>query len=251
MTRSKNYRIYSFVLFVFLFFGAAVHADNTDIGIVTFVDGTVRKMTSGSEGWLTVEVGTAIAVGDSIKTIENSKVEFTLRDNGTFRMGPQSGCIIEIDFSRTSIYPDLSYGDIWADLKTKGQNDVRGMTRLMLPAVEINSNQAVARFVAGTDCTSEMKCYKYDFIASRREWYGLADTAVLNGIKNYRCQPDSTMPDSLSKWIEELVQGQKLISSSRGYVIFKSEFSPDDPDEATDWVRWNLERDREIQKNKK
>jgi hypothetical protein len=225
---------------------SSVYSQDEEVidGRITFVEGTVRKMVSSSEGWLTIAEGTVIGLGDSIKTLEDSKVEFSLKNNGNFRLGPSSCCFIGMDLAGYFIYPDLASGNIWARFEYEENEDYWTLPRIMLPTIEVWAIGGEARFTSAEDCTSEIKSYKEKLYVERRLWYGYRTREEGMDFERHLCEADSTMPDSLAFWSVTLDEGERLITSSRGYIVFRGAFGPDDPDEQTEWVRWNLERDK-------
>ena len=196
----------------------------------------MRKMVSGSEGWLTINEGAAIKSGDSVKTAGDSRLEFELPGNGVFRLGPSS--VIYIDTGET-LKPDLIFGDMWAVFLSDGES-----AGAELPIVTVRSENAASRFSAGQDCSQEIKVYAGKLTSSRRIYSGYAKAAANDDGNKHPCETEPAENDSLNTLIETVEAGQKMIITSQGRVVFKGPFVLDDPDENSEWVRWNNDRDR-------
>jgi hypothetical protein len=75
------------VLSVFLWTSCAFAAE---VGKVTYVDGRVDLLKTGSELAVPIREGEVIAVGDSIRTKSDSKAEIAFKDNSVVRMAQNS-----------------------------------------------------------------------------------------------------------------------------------------------------------------
>lgn len=80
----------TFFLSVFLIMCAYTLAHAAACGTVTYVEGRVDILPSGSEKWVPVISGSSIGVGDSIRTKSNSKAEVTFNDKTIVRIAQNS-----------------------------------------------------------------------------------------------------------------------------------------------------------------
>jgi len=234
-----------FSLFLYMAVPVVAGDEEPDIGKIKFIEGTARKQVSGSDGWLTIEDGMTSAIGDSVKTLEDARLEIQLEGNGVFRVGGSSTVFVAGDQGRRLAIPELVSGDIWADFQHRKNEDFGSSPRMILPTIEILTDSSSARFMSGNDCTSEIKVYSGRLEVTRREPRG--GPAENDGKKGKLrpCDEDQSASDSLfSKWSVELEAGQRLIISSKGQIVHQGAFGPDDPDESTEWVRWNKEKDQ-------
>ncbi len=230
---AKNGLLYVIIAFVLAPLFAI--AEETDIPL-NYLEGTSRKKTSGSEGWLKLDSDSKIGIGDSVKTLEDGKLEFRISD-GIFRMGANT--LITISPGDSREYNDgkamnLIAGELWTIINSV--NDRR--QGIFLPHASVFGADFVARFSAGDDGTAEIKIYEGELEISRLVISTTDSTDV--DIDNDTAGDGETLPES---WSMTLESGEKLIISSRGEITYRNPFSPDDPDENTDWVRWNKDRD--------
>ncbi len=211
---------------------------------IDYLEGVARVRKAGSEGWLKIGESTIISTGDSAMTLADSRFEVLIPKNGVFRMGPASSVLFDSDLAAWYTFPELVSGDIWGVFQYEDNRVLRSLPRTMLPVAEIMTDSAVARFSAGNDCSAEIKVYSGHLQVIRRKWFGYQVEREGEEIERHPCRADFSEPDSLRNWKVTLGAGDKLILSSKGHIVYQGSFHPDDPDEDTDWVHWNKERDQ-------
>lgn len=232
--------------FLFIIAVSAFAENNKHIfGKILLAEGTARKHISDSEGWLALEPGTLLEPGDSIKTLEDSRIEFSIAGNGIYRLGSESTVYLT---PWVILKPELISGDMWwTDFYSGPQDD---LLQVILPNSHVSAQNVAARFLAGNECTTEIKVYNGNLKLRGRKYYIYDEKPPLEESERHPCDIEPAENDSLSDYSVTLESGQKLILSSKGYIIYQGQFSADDPDEDTDWVRWNKERDQSEQDSK-
>lgn len=224
-----------YIMIVFFLAPLFVNAEEVDIPL-NYLEGMSRKKTPGSEGWLKLDSNSKIGIGDSVKTLKDGMLEFRISD-GIFRMG--SNTLITISRGDSREYGDgkamnLIAGELWS--VNDPDNDQRH--GIFLPHASGFGADFVARFSAGDDGTTEIKIYEGELEISRLV-ISMTDSTDIES-DNDTAGDGGILPES---WSMTLESGEKLIISSRGEIICRNPFGPDDPDENTDWIRWNKDRD--------
>jgi hypothetical protein len=203
-------------------------------GKITFLEGSARKHFTGSEGWISIDTLSTLNGVDSVTTLEDSKLEFELSGNGLFRIGPLSTTgIVTGNFDK----PDFVSGSMWADF-TSMENE--STLRCYLPYLTVYSKNAKCRFVCGTDCSTEIRVYSGSLKLYWRQVPDSEDTS--RALRHYPCGQDSL--NIIRDFTLVIGENRKVILSSKGDIVFQGSFSPSDPDEQTEWVRWNLNREK-------
>ena len=223
------------VFAVLLIFIASSKGEENTSGVasITYLEGVARVRKPGSEGWLKVGESAIISAGDSLKTLANSRAEIGLKDNYIIRIG--SSTIIGIVDSAEAV---VKSGEIWM---VAGQVEQVTIMTIRSPVTIAEIREAVARFSVGEDGSTEIKVYN-----------GQIELKILPVI----VEPESTPSDSISYEAvdtldavageKEVVLGanHKIVVTSGGEIVFQGAFSRDDLDEDSDWVRWNIARDK-------
>ncbi len=230
-------RLTALSIFISLLIPAIAIADESEFAYVKYVEGTARKKTIGSEGWMAVDSASTIAAGDSVKTLENSKAILLLPGSGIVRIGPSS--IVSFGSAHSTI-PELVIGDLWL-IYDHDQNYQEICAEL--PFSGVYANRAEVRFSTGNDCTTEIKVYDCEITLVERQWNGNDEALLQNESHERPCEPGQADADSAFNVEFILASGQKAIQSSIGQLIYRGPFSSDDPDEQSEWVRWNKDRD--------
>lgn len=225
-----------FVILLFLVGSSIGQEDVSGPASLTYLEGAARVRKPGSEGWLKIEESAVVSVGDSVRSLADSRAEIKLMDNCIIRIGPLT--IIGIGDAEDVT---LQSGEIWAAIKQVEQ----------IPSMKIKSlvtiteiREAIARFSVGEDGSTEIKVYD-----------GQVDLRILPA----RVEPESESSDSMSVNAPDtpdavigeeevlLEANHKIIVASSGEIVYHSAFGSNDLDEDTDWVRWNKDRDQSEQ----
>ena len=182
-----------------------------------------------------LDSNSVIGVGDSVKTLDDGRLELRISDD-IYRIGANT--LIAIPESDTGQSGEgktvnLISGEMWSVFELSS-----GLRQsLFLPKAEVLGTDFVARFSVGDDGTSEIKVYSGKIEISRRL------IPVIDSIETDDGDDSTNITEHTPEsWSVTLDTGEKLIISSRGEIIYRSSFGPDDPDENIEWVRWNKDR---------
>jgi hypothetical protein len=223
-------------------------------GKITLLEGRARKLPLLSEEWMAAYEGNDVISGDKMKTLRDSRAELTLKELNVIRMAPLTTIDVvklyeETKEGRDETLINLEKGDIWA------------MVSQIEEEVEFNISTPVAgaaitgtrfRISVADDSSTVLKVYQ-------------GEVSITNAPDK-----DDLLPLELPHKAPQLIQGPKLIPGPRqvtfeewyyivkkmqkirigpkGQLLASEGFTLEDPDEQTEWVRWNQERDREINK---
>ena len=216
-------------------------------GLVTYTDGRVKKKQITEEEWQNAAKDTTVLGGDRVRTFQRSRAELELLQLDVIRMAPET--IIDIiklyeetkqKIKETQI--SMEKGDIWANINKKKGDTKFGISA---PVAVAAITGTVLRIGVDTDSTTELKVYngevqitnapeKTDLTPKRIEVHEVPGPYEVPG-------PHEV---SMEEWVYIVKNMQKIIIDNKGQVKEVGEFRKTDQDEKTDWVKWNLERDK-------
>ncbi len=221
-------------------------------GEVTYVEGRARKQPLQSEEWLTAEKGSAVVSGDKVRTLRESRAELELMKLDIIRLAPMTTIDIvklyeETKEGRDETQINVDQGNIWA-LVGKVKEDAEFNISTPVAGAAITGTRF--RIEVEEDSSTLLKVYE-------------GEVKITNAPGNKTLQPQA-LPQKERKQIEgpKRIQGPRQVSFEEWYYIVKNmqqiriaksgelvssgSFSQDDADEQTDWVKWNLERDKKL-----
>ncbi|NUM74941.1 FecR domain-containing protein [candidate division KSB1 bacterium] len=243
----------TFALVVWLMASGMAHAPAPDaVGTISFVLGKNEEVTvlrRESTKWLPAQLKMPVLQGDQIQTAAESRCEIKLTDGSVIRIGEKSLFDFEqskLAQSNRQVDGTLKSGSIWANIfKLKWGRE----------KFEIKSPTAVCA-VRGTvyrmEADSTTRIAVYD---------GQVDIGPASGLRQRLQQqsrpvgPPTQVPGpteipgpyevSLDQWVR-LVAGFQIEIRENGRYA-KSSIDPN-REAGVDWIQWNLQRDREIQR---
>jgi hypothetical protein len=221
-------------------------------GEVTYVEGRARKQPLQSEEWLTAEKGSAVVSGDKVRTLRESRAELELMKLDIIRLAPMTTIDIvklyeETKEGRDETQINVAQGNIWA-LVGKVKEDAEFNISTPVAGAAITGTRF--RIEVEEDSSTLLKVYE-------------GEVKITNAPGNKTLQPQA-LPHKERKQIEgpKQVKGPRQVSFEEWYYIVKNmqqiriaksgelvssgAFSKDDADEQTEWVKWNLERDKKL-----
>lgn len=216
-------------------------------GLVTYVDGSVKKQSTVAPDWTKAEKNTPVVTGDKVRTYRESRAELELMELDVLRMAPQTTIDIvqlyeETREKRREVKIQLNQGDIWAKVSKKsGETKFDISTPLNVAAI----TGTTLRLSFDSDSTTQLKVYK-------------GTVNITNAPEDAKLEPKTIEPYevpgphevqgphevSMEQWFYIVKSMQQLTVDKNGQVVSKGSFSTNDVDEKTNWVKWNLQRDR-------
>ncbi len=216
-------------------------------GLVTYTDGQVKKKQITQEEWQNAAKDTTIMGGDRVRTFQRSRAELELLDLDVIRMAPET--IIDI----VKLYEEtkqktketqisVQQGDIWANINKKKTNT---KIEIAAPVAVAAITGTVLRMGVDPDSTTELKVYNGEVrVTNAPEKSDLVPKQI--GV--YQVPGPHQVPGprqvSMEEWVYIIKNMQKIVIDKKGQVQQVGTFKKTDQDEQTDWVRWNLQRDR-------
>ncbi|NOZ60102.1 MAG: FecR domain-containing protein [Calditrichaeota bacterium] len=216
-------------------------------GLITYSNGRVRKKQINAAEWKPAAVNTSVVSGDKVRTYKKSRAELELMKLDIIRMAPET--IIDV----VKLYEEtkdqkkqtqiaLQQGDIWAKIKKKGKN---AKFDINAPVAVAAITGTVLRMNVDADSSTELKVYNGEVhITNAPEKTNLTPHFI--GVYEVPGPHEIPGPHEVSaeQWVYIVKNMQKIKLDKKGKVKEVGDFSLNDKDEQTDWVKWNLQRDK-------
>lgn len=216
-------------------------------GLVTYVDGRVKKKNINSEDWENAPENTEIFSGDKVRTYQRSRAELELVRLEIVRMAPETIIDIMKLYEETKeevreLEIRIERGELWANVAK-----VSASTRFKLstPVAVAAVTGTTLRMRVEPDSTTELRVYKGEVrITNAPEREDLKPRLI----KPRRIKGPHRVPGprqvTLEEWVYIVREMQRIKIDPGGRVIWTGAFSLEDPEEKTEWVLWNLRRDK-------
>ena len=236
-----------FVTFGILFSSSKKQNEESKKGVVTFVNGSVKKKTEKIPNWTRAMKNTEVLTGDRVRTYKNSRAELALLEIDVIRMAPQTTLDVlklyaETREKRREVKLHVNQGDIWAKINNK---EGKAKFDISTPITVAAITGTTLRMTANADSSTRLKVYK-------------GEVRITNAPQNTQLRPKSIQPYEIEgphevpgpyevgvqQWLYIVKSMQQITVNTQGQVTNVGEFSSNDLDEKTDWVKWNRARDR-------
>jgi hypothetical protein len=221
----------------------------TSAGLVTFVDGTLKKKADTDFYWTIAQKDTTVVSGEKVRTMIDSRAEIELRALDVLRMAPKTTIDIVKLYEETKSQKDqteieVEEGDIWAMV---GEVETGAEFNLNTPVAGAAITGTVFRVSVDEDSSTQLKVYKGEVhISNAPGNKNLQPEPVpTTGRKKVSGPQQTSGPRqvTLREWLYIVKDMQSIRISKKGEVLDSGSFTTDDEDEQSDWVRWNKERD--------
>lgn len=222
--------------------------DDQKKGLVTYADGRVKKRAGKSADWINAEINSAVNSGDRLRTYQRSRAELELIDLDVIRMAPETTIDIVKLYEETKgklkeTKIDIQEGDIWANLEKKDSSVKFDITT---PVAGAAITGTVFRMNVKQDSTTELKVYNGEVKVTNAP-EKLQPDSQKTFQKPHEVPGPQEVPGpkevSLDEWVYIVKNMQKIVIDNSGNVQSYGDFNAADPDEQTEWVQWNLQRD--------
>jgi hypothetical protein len=220
--------------------------------MVTLIEGTANVFTKGATAGLTLKKGDKLRRGQEVRIAANSKIEIRFPDGTVMRLAEKSRLIMdEVLYDRTTenknVKVNLAVGKLWANVR-----------KLVTPdsAVEVRTSNAVAG-VRGTvyrvnveeDKSALVKVYDGSVYVANppKEESGKPPREVSAPVPvpGPHEVPPPYHAVTMEEWQVIVQSFQQVTISPEGVASQPKDFDP--KADADDWVKWNQERDKQIQ----
>lgn len=215
-------------------------------GIVTHADGQVKKQPPAAQNWVDAPVNTDVLSGDKMRTFRQSRAELNLADLDIIRMAPRTIIRIKKLYEETKDKVvetdiDLDQGEIWASVH-EVESNTKFDVSAPVAAAAITGTQF--RMRVDPDSTTQLKVYH-------------GEVHITNAPEKTDLRPKSLQPRevpgpreipgprevTLEEWMYIVKAMQQITIDPKGEITSITGFKIDDPDEKSDWVNWNKQRD--------
>lgn len=232
-------------------------------GVVTYVQGSVKKKPSESPEWLRALEQTEVFSGEKVRTFDESRAEMELKELDIIRLAPNTTIDIVKLYEETVEHRDetminVEEGDLWA-LVDEVAADASFQVNSPVAGSAITGTSL--RISVGGDSTTQLKVYTGEVVitnAPERQDITPVDLPTVEPTQG-RAPESIRGPSSvagptsvegpksvtLEQWVYIVKNLQQIRVDSRGQVLSSGDFSMDDLEEKSDWVKWNLERNRQ------
>lgn len=223
-------------------------------GEVSEVDGRVRKLPELSEDWIKAEKGSEVLSGDKMRTLRDSRAELTLKELNIIRMAPLTTIdivklYVETKEGLDETQIDVEQGDIWA-LVSEVEEDVAFNVATPVAGAAITGTKF--RISVEEDSSTVLKVYKGEVRVTNAPEREDLEPEVLPQKEPERIPGPQQIPGprqvTFEEWYYIVKNMQEIRISGKGELLASGNFSMDDPDEQSEWIQWNLERDKAINK---
>lgn len=227
--------------------------DDAQKGLFTLVEGDVKKKQTQDLDWIRAQLKTNVYTGDKVRTLLKSRAEMQLAEIDLIRLAPKTTIDIvklyeETKEKKLETKIKLEQGDIWGKVKSVDANS----------SFDVSSDFAGAA-ITGTvfrlnhDSTkqeTQLKVYTGEVkISNAPEKMETLTPQTIGGNQRRQIEGPRQVPGptqiTLDEWVYLVRNMQQITIGANGKVKSTGSFKANDRDEQTDWVKWNLARDRQ------
>lgn len=239
---------------MFVTFPLPSFAEDTpsNAGIITYVKGVAQKKGTKTEEWERARENTNLASGDKVKTLEKTRAEIRLEAGKVIRLDENTtvDLVKLVEESQGKVETDIKMeqGNLWAKVGKLGEKtefkvespiagaSIRGTTFRV--GVTLDGSTQLNVYEGAVEVYNPMQRAQGPVtrIEAPRE---VAKPGYVEGPKEV----------TLDEWSYIVRNMQKFTITQAGEKKIES-FKKNDVDEQSDWVRWNMMRDREMGKKK-
>lgn len=216
-------------------------------GIVSYVEGDVKKQPFATELWNSAAVDTPVVSGDKVRTYLESRAELELLQLDVIRLAPKTIVDImklyeETKEKKLKTEIRVETGEIWASVH---EVSVETEFDIAAPLAMAAITGTVFRMKVEDDSTTQLKVYKGEVKitnapSSLERPSSFGKPYPIQGPKPVQGPHEV----SLEQWMHIIKSMQQITIDKQGKVVSVGKFSPKDPDEKTPWVEWNKMREK-------
>ena len=225
----------------------------TDAGTITYVKGTAQKKGIKGEDWQGAKENTQLTSGDKVKTLEKTRAEIRLEAGKVIRLDENTtvDLIKLIEESQNKVETDIKIeqGNLWAKVGKLGENTE---LKVESPIAGASIRGTTFRVEVAVDKSTQLNVYE-----GVVEVYNPMQTAK-GPITRIEAPREVKKPGyiegpkevSLDEW-SYIVKDMQRFTMTAGGIKKVEAFKKDDQAEQSDWVKWNMEMDKEMDKRQK
>jgi hypothetical protein len=248
----KQFSGFVIALTVFLVFGGTAIAGETaqTDAVVSMIQGTARVYAAGAKTGRLLKKGDKLKKDHEVRVDEKSRVEIRFPDGTVMRLSEKSRLNMnQIFYNKQTevknVKVGLSLGKLWAKVRKLATPD---------SSVEVKTSNAVAG-VRGTvyrvnveeDKSALVKVYDGTVYVANPPKEAMGKPPVQVAKPSEVSGPTQVAPPyhqvSMEEWTVIVKAMQQISISPQGVASKAQDFDP--KADADDWVKWNLERDKQ------
>lgn len=217
-------------------------------GIVTYTEGSVKKRNLQQQDWQAAVKNTEVIGGDRVRTYLKSRAELELAKVDLIRLAPQTTVDVlklyeETEEQQRETQIVLQNGGLWANVSKKSEEL---KFNIGTPIAGMAVTGTVLRTEFAADSSTELRVYNGVVVLTNApERTDLRPTTI----KPFEIKGPHEIPGprevTLEEWAVIVKSMQRVKVGKDGQIVDSGEFSKSDNDEQSEWVKWNLERDRQ------
>lgn len=243
-----------FITLFFIFTFSSIAEETTSgAGTITYVKGIAQKKGTAGEEWERARENTNLASGDKVKTLEKTRAEIRLEAGKVIRLDENTtvDLVKLVEESQGKVETDIKMeqGNLWAKVGKLGEKtefkvespiagaSIRGTTFRV--GVTLDGSTQLNVYEGAVEVYNPMQKVQGPVtrIEAPRE---VAKPGYVEGPKEV----------TLDEWSYIVRNMQRFTITPAGIKKIES-FKKNDVDEQSDWVKWNMERDKEMGKRQK
>ncbi len=230
--------------------GSSPKTDSAKKGLFTVVEGNVKKKQVQDPEWIRAQVQTNVLGGDRVRTLLQSRAEMKLSQLDLIRLAPQTTIDIvklyeETKEKKIATQIKVTDGDIWGKVKS----------------VDANSSFEVSSDIAGAAITGTIFRVHQDSASQETQLKVYTGEVKISNVpeKMSSLTPQTIKPSqvqgpvqvpgptqiTMEEWVYLVRSYQQITIGANKQVKSAGSFKKTDRDENSDWVKWNLQRDRQ------
>ena len=219
-------------------------------GTITYVKGTAQKKGIKGEEWQGALVNTPLTSGDKVKTLEKTRAEIRLEAGKVIRLDENTtvDLVKLVEESQNKVETDIKIeqGNLWAKVGKLGENtelkvespiagaSIRGTTFRVEVAVDKSTQLNVYEGVVEIYNPMQKAKGPITRIEAPRE---VKKPGYIEGPKEV----------SVDEWTYIVKDMQRFTITPTGLKKVEA-FKKEDTNEQSDWVKWNMEMDKKMDK---
>src|SRR3989304_7119448 len=222
-------------------------------GTITYVKGTAQKKGTKGEDWERAKENTTLTSGDKVKTLEKTRAEIRLEAGKVIRLDENTtvDLVKLVEESQNKVGTDIKIeqGNLWAKVGKLGENTE---LKVESPIAGASIRGTTFRVEVAVDKSTQLNVYE-----GVVEVYNPMQTAK-GPITRIEAPREVKKPGyiegpkevSLDEWTYIVKDMQRFTITPAG-IKKVEEFKKDDTEEQSEWVRWNMEMAKKMDKKGK
>lgn len=223
------------------------------IGKISFFLGNVLVLPKGAKKMEKAGFNHKLYPGDKVRTEKQARCEIKYNDGSIVRIAEQSIYTIDkvqLKEKERKVESSLSLGSLWANIKKLASKTDNWLLRSPTAVVAVRGT--IYRMETQEDKSSKVLVYDGSVNVGPPAWSpgGAQGMNQQGGAPHYvqgPAQVQGPKQVTLEEWVEIVKAQQQIIVKPDGSYQ-KSDFNLAD-DAKSDWVKWNLERDKLVERN--